>query len=142
MTRMAARLTIRLVVVLVLVAGSSAGAEQVRVDGMGRTQGWVVATDGGDLGFVDCQGRRSPLGSGRIESSTGRCPSSPAPLEMTGVIRSVDPVRRIVNAQDDAGRLRAFHVTDEVSRLDELQPGERIRATGPIDGQVTRITRP
>jgi hypothetical protein len=142
MPRMAARLTMLLVALLALVAGSTAGGEQLRVDGMGRTPGWVVAGDDGNLVFVDCQGRRSMLGSGRIESSASRCPVSPAPLDVTGIIRSVDPVRRIVNAQDDAGQLRTFHITEDVARLDEFRPGERIRATGPIDGQVTRITRP
>jgi hypothetical protein len=142
MPRMAVWLTMLLVALLALVAGSTAGGEQLRVDGMGRTQGWVVASDDGNLVFVDCQGRRSTLGSARIESSAGRCPVSPAPLEVIGVIRSIDPVRRIVNAQDDAGQLRTFHITEDVSRLDEFRPGERIRATGPIDGQVTRITRP
>jgi hypothetical protein len=139
---MAARLTMLLVALLALVAGSTAGGEQLRVDGMGRTPGWVVAGDDGNLVFVDCQGRRSMLGSARIESSASRCPVSPAPLDVTGIIRSVDPVRRIVNAQDDAGQLRTFHITEDVARLDEFRPGERIRATGPIDGQVTRITRP
>jgi len=56
--------------------------------------------------------------------------------------RLTTPVRRIVHAQDDTGRLRAFHITDDVSRFEELQPGDRIRVTGPIDGQATRITRP
>jgi len=142
MPRMAGWLTALLVALLALVAGSTAGGEQLRVDGMGRTQGWVVASDDGNLAFVDCQGRRSTLGTARIESSASRCPVAPAPLDMTGVIRSIDPVRRIVNAQDDAGPLRTFHITDDVSQLEELRPGERIRATGPIDGQATRITRP
>ena len=141
MPRMA-RLTMPLVALLALVAGSAAGAEQLRVDGMGRTPGWVVATEDGTLVFVDCQGRRSTLGSARIESSTSRCPVPPAPLDMTGVIRSIDPVRRIVRAQDDAGQRRTFHITEDVPRFDELRPGERIRVTGPIDGQVTRISRP
>jgi hypothetical protein len=139
---MAVRLMMLLVALLALGAGSTAGGEQLRVDGMGRTPGWVVAGDDGNLVFVDCQGRRSMLGSARIESSASRCPVSPAPLDVTGIIRSVDPVRRIVNAQDDAGQLRTFHITEDVARLDEFRPGERIRATGPIDGQVTRITRP
>ena len=109
---------------------------------MGRTPGWVVAIDGGDLGFVDCQGRRSPLGSARIESSTQRCPTPPAALDITGVVRSVDPIRRIVHAEEDTGRVRVFHITADVVRFEQLKVGERIRATGPIDGQVTRITSP
>jgi hypothetical protein len=130
------------VVLVAVAAGHPAAAEQERVDGMGRTRGWVVATDEGDLGFVDCQGRQSPLGNARIESSTTRCPTSPTPLDVTGVVRSVDAVRRIVHAQDDAGRVRVFHITDEVPRLEALKPGARIRATGPIDGQATGMTSP
>jgi hypothetical protein len=136
-----ARLTTLPVALFALLVGSTAGAEQERVDGMGRTRGWVVATDGGELGFVDCQGRRSMLGSARIESSTARCPTAPTPLEIAGVVRSVDAVRRIVYAEDDTGRLRAFHIPTDVPRLEELKPGERIQATGPIDGQITAIAR-
>jgi hypothetical protein len=141
MTGTATRLRTLRVAVLALLIGSTADAEQERVDGMGRTRGWVVATDGGELAFVDCQGRRSMLGNARIESSTARCPTPPTPLEMIGVVRSVDPARRIVHAEDDTGRVRAFHVVAEVPRLEDLKPGERIRATGPIDGQVAAIAR-
>jgi hypothetical protein len=142
MTRMLARLATLSLAVLAFLAEVPAGAEQERVDGMGRTQGWVVATEAGDLGFVDCRGQRSGLGGARVEPAAGRCPSTPPPFEMTGVVRTVDPVRRVVHAEDEAGHPRAFHVTHEVSSLEALQPGERIRATGPIDGQATRITRP
>jgi len=61
---------------------------------------------------------------------------------MTGVVRSVDPVRRIVHAEDETGRVSVFHITADVPRLEDLKPGQRIRATGPIDGQVTGITTP
>jgi hypothetical protein len=37
--------------------------------------------------------------------------------------------------------VRAFHLPHDVPRFEELNPGERIHASGPIDGQVTRITR-
>src|SRR5262245_249330 len=33
---------------IALLAGSPASGEQERVDGMGRTRGWVVATESGD----------------------------------------------------------------------------------------------
>jgi hypothetical protein len=130
------------VVLCALVAGSSVAAEQERVDGMGRTRGWVVATDSGDLGFVDCQGQRSPLGSARVESSAARCPTSPTRLDVTGVVRSVDPARRIVHAEDETGRVRVFHLTTDMPWREDLKPGQRIRATGPIDGQATAITTP
>jgi hypothetical protein len=124
-----------------LLVATMAGAEQERVDGMGRTRGWVVADDGGALAFVDCHGRRSDVGSARIEVASGRCPTPPMPQELTGVVRSVDPVRRIVHAEDHTGRLRAFHVPADVPRLEELNPGERIHASGPIEGQITGFTR-
>jgi hypothetical protein len=139
---MAARLTTMLLALLVLFIGDPTRAEQERVDGMGRTPGWVVATEAGELDFVDCQGQRSALGNARVESATRRCPSSPPAFHMTGVIRSVDPARRIVHAEDESGRARAFHVTHAVPSLDTFRPGERIRATGPIDGQVTQLDRP
>lgn len=139
---MSARLTTVLLALLALLAGCPAGAEQERVDGMGRTQGWVVATEAGDLVFIDCQGHRSALGSARVEVATRRCSPAPNPFEMTGVIRSVDPGRRIIRAEDEAGRSLIFHVTDAVPALETFQPGQRIRATGPIGGQVTQIDRP
>jgi hypothetical protein len=142
MTRMAACVTTLPVVLLACVPGAPVGAEQERVDGMGRTLGWVVARDSGDLDFVDCQGRRSPLGSARVEPSTKRCPVAPTPLDMTGIVRGIDPVGRIVRTEDNAGSLHTFYLSDNVPSLEQLKPGDRIRVTGPIDGQVTRITRP
>ena len=118
-----------------------AGAEQERVDGMGRTRGWVVADDGGELAFVDCHGRRSAVGSARVEAASGRCPTPPTPHELTAIVRRVDLIRRVVHAEDPTGRLRAFHVPADVPRLEELNPGERIHASGPIDGQLTGFTR-
>ena len=125
-----------------VLANGPADSEQERVDGMGRTRGWVVATEGGDLAFVDCQGRRSVLGSARVEPSATRCPASPTPVEVTGVVHSVDSVRRIVRAQEDTGRVRTFHVTPDVPWPAELKPGRPIRVTGPIDGQATGLTIP
>ena len=124
-----------------LLVATAAGAEQERVDGMGRTRGFIVANDGGALTFVDCHGRRSDVGSARIEMTRARCATPPMPHELTGVVRSVDPARRIVHTEDDTGRVRAFHVPADVPRLEELNPGERIHASGPIEGQITGFTR-
>ena len=133
--------TLSTVALFGLLVATVVGAEQERVDGMGRTRGWVVAGDGGILAFVDCHGRRSDVGSARIEAASGRCPTPPAPHEVAGIVRSVDPVRRIVHAEDDTGRVRAFHVPADVPRLEELNPGERFHASGPIEGQITGFTR-
>lgn len=141
MTRTTTRFATLSAALLALLVGATVGAEQERVDGMGRTRGWVVATDTGELGFVDCQGRRSPLGAARIEVSSQRCPAPPSPLEMTGVVRHVDLERRVVHAEDETARVHAFHITADVPRLEDLKPGERIQVTGPIAGQVTRFVR-
>ena len=53
---------------------------------------------------------------------------------ITGVIRRVDSERRIVRAADDAGRVRAFDLVIDVPRLEDLKPGERIQAIGPVEG--------
>jgi hypothetical protein len=142
-TPRAGRLSTPVLWLLVLVTAGAGSAEQVLVQGMGRTHGWLVATDDGALAFVDCQGRLfDALGGVRIEPSTGRCPSSPAPVEVTGVIHSVDAARRIVRAEDEGGRVHVFYVGDDRAALGDLRPGERIRAIGPVAGHASRITRP
>lgn len=128
---------------LVLGVFAAAGrAEQVMVRGMGRTQGWVVATDDGELGFVDCQGRQSRLGDARVEATTGRCRTSARPIEVIGVVRSIDPGPRILRAVDDAGRTHTLYVPDDAGPLEDFQAGERIQVTSPVAGQASRITRP
>jgi hypothetical protein len=128
---------------LVLGVFAAAGrAEQVMVRGMGRTQGWVVATDDGELGFVDCQGRQSRLGDARVEATTGRCRTSARPFEVTGVVRSIDPGLRILRAVDDAGHVHTLYVPEDAGRLEDLQAGERIHVTSPVAGQASRINRP
>ena len=128
---------------LVLCVFAGAGrAEQVMVRGMGRTQGWVVATDDGELGFVDCQGRQSRLGDARVEATTGRCLTSARPIEVTGVVRSIDPGLRILRAIDDTGHVHTLYVPEDAGPLADIQAGERIRVTSPVAGQASRISRP
>jgi hypothetical protein len=135
------RLTTLPMALFAVMTSSAVGAEQERVDGMGRTRGWVVASEAEGLGFVDCQGRHLPLGSARVESSSQRCPTSPTLFVLAGVVRSVDVVRRVVHAEDGAGRLQAFHVPAGVVTFDDLHAGDRIEVSGPIDGQATTIVR-
>src|SRR5262245_42297967 len=128
-----------------LVLGVFAGAgraEEVMVRGMGGTQGWVGATDDGELGFVDCQGRQSRLGDARVEATTGRCRTPARPIEVTGVVRSIDPGLRILRAVDDAGQVHTLYVPEDAGRLEDLQAAERIHVTGPVAGQASRINRP
>jgi hypothetical protein len=129
------------VVVLGIFAGAGR-AEQVMVRGMGRTQGWVVATDDGELGFVDCQGRHSRLGDARVEATTGRCQMSARPIEITGVVRSIDPGLRILRAVDDAGHVHTLYVPEDAGALENIHAGERIRVTSPVAGQASRISQP
>ena len=117
-------------------------AEQVMVSGMGRIQGWVVATDDGELGFVDCQGRRSRLGDARVEATTARCQISARPIEITGVVRSLDPDLRILRAVDGTGHVHTLYVPEDAGPLEDIRAGERIRVTSPVAGQASRISRP
>ena len=74
---------------------------------------------------------------GRRETSRSLAPAWTAwdgPVVITGVIRRVDSERRIVRAADDAGRVRAFDLVIDVPRLEDLKPGERIQAIGPVEG--------
>lgn len=132
-----------LAVGLVLGIFASAGrAEQMMVSGMGRTQGWVVATDDGELGFVDCQGRRSRLGDARVEATTARCQMLARPIEITGVVRSIDPGLRILRAVDDTGQAHTLYLPEDAGPLEDIHAGERIRVTSPVAGQASRISRP
>lgn len=128
------------VVVLGIFAGAGR-AEQVMVRGMGRTQGWVVATDDGELEFVDCQGRQSRLGDARVEATTGRCRMSARPIEIIGVVRSIDPGLRILRAVDDAGHVHTLYVPEDAGPLEDIHAGERIQVTSPVAGQAARISR-
>jgi hypothetical protein len=101
--------------------------EQVMVRGMGRTQGWVVATDDGELEFVDCQGRQSRLGDARIEATTGRCRMSARPIEIIGVVRSIDPGLRILRAVDDAGHVHTLYLPEDAGPLEDIHAGGESR---------------
>ncbi len=50
-------------------------AEELLVQGMGRTVGWVVATSDGKLAFRDCGGRLLSVRGGRIERAKRICPA-------------------------------------------------------------------
>jgi hypothetical protein len=132
-----------LAVGLVLSIFAGAGrADQMMVRGMGRTLGWVVATDDGELGFVDCQGHRSRLGDARVEATTERCRMPARPIETIGIVRSIDPGLRILRAVDDTGDVHTLYVPEEVGALDDIHVGERIRVTSLVAGQASRISRP
>ena len=51
-------------------------AEELLVQGMGRTVGWVVATSDGKLAFRDCGGRLLSVRGGRIERAKRICPAA------------------------------------------------------------------
>ncbi len=51
-------------------------AEELLVQGMGRTVGWVVATSDGQLAFRDCGGRLLRVRDGRIERAKRTCPAA------------------------------------------------------------------
>ena len=128
--------------VLLGIFAGAAQADQMLVRGMGRTLGWVVATDDGELRFVDCQGHQSRLGDARVEATTARCGMSARPIETIGIVRSIDPGLRILRAVDDSGHVHTLYVPEEVGPLEDIHVGERIRVTSLVAGQASRISRP
>ena len=67
---------------------------------------------------------------------------SARPIELTGVVRSIDPGLRILRAVDDAGHVHTLYVPEDAGPLEGIHAGERIRVTSPVAGQASRISRP
>lgn len=112
--------------------------------GMGRTLGWIVATEEGELRFRDCQGRLTTVRDGRVESTTRRCERIGDGVEVVGAVRALDPVARILLTEDSSGRVHGFYLEDAIfdaPSLLDVKPGQSVRVTGPVAGRATRIER-
>ena len=76
----------------------------------------------------------SRLGDARVEA-TARCRMSARPIEITGVVRSIDPGLRILRAVDDTGHVHTLYVPDDAGPLEDIHAGERIRVTSLVAGR-------
>jgi hypothetical protein len=119
-----------------------AGAEEALVRGMGRTTGWVVATEDGGLRFRDCQGQTSAIESARIEATTEHCRDNSRRIDLVGTLRRLDTAGRFVVETPD-GQLHSFYI--DTGRPDTpafagLAPGQGVRVTGPVAGRATGLT--
>jgi hypothetical protein len=126
----------------VVAAPLRAGAEELLVMGMGRSLGWLVASETGEVQFRDCQGQLTPAAGSRVEATPRRCAPTPSSVEAVGVVKSVDPVCRVLLVEDDSGRVHGFYVADDgpgAASLDRLTVGRRVRVTGPVPGRAARI---
>ncbi len=115
------------------------------IRGMGRTVGWVVATDRGEVRFRDCQGLLLGLEGGRVEAASGRCPGASRPVEVVGAVTRTDPVLRVLVVEEAPGRRHAFYVDPgrpDAPALADLRPGQIVRVTGPTVGRATAIGPP
>src|SRR5262245_19240041 len=59
----------------VLAGARGAGTEELLVMGMGRSLGWLVASETGEVQFRDCQGQLTASPGRRVEPTARRCPS-------------------------------------------------------------------
>jgi hypothetical protein len=129
----------------VLAGPPGAGAEELLVMGMGRSLGWLVASETGEVQFRDCQGQLTVNPGSRVEPTTRRCAAPPSGVEVVGIVKAVDPPRRVLLVEDGSGRVHGFYVGDEgggAASLDGLTVGRRIQVTGPVPGRAGRITQP
>jgi len=128
-----------------LIGPAGAGAEELRVVGMGRSLGWLVASETGEVQFRDCEGRLVAAADARVEPTTRRCAAPPSGVDVVGIARTVDPLRGVLLVEDGAGRVHGFYVGGEGSgtaALDGVAVGRQIRVTGPVPGRATRIAPP
>ena len=122
-----------------------AGAEEVLVQGMGRTVGWVVAAGAGELAFRDCRGGVSPITVGRLEATTERCSGAGSRVEVNGTVRGADLSGRLLVVEDAGGHIHRFYVAPSGTdgpALSEFASGDAVRVTGPVTGRATGIRRP
>jgi len=129
----------------VLAGTPGVGAEELLVMGMGRSLGWLVASEAGEVRFRDCQGRLTATPDGRVEPTTRRCAPPPSGVEVVGTVKAVDPLRRVLLVEDGSGRVHGFYVADDgagTASLDELTAGRRVQVTGPVPGRAARIAEP
>jgi hypothetical protein len=144
--RVGAAAAVALVTCLPGLAGPPrAGAEELLVMGMGRSLGWLVASETGEVQFRDCQGRLTATPDGRVEPTTRRCPGPPSGVEAVGIVKTVDPLGRVLLVEDGSGRVHGFYVADEgpgAPSLTGVMPGRQVRVTGPVPGRASRISLP
>jgi hypothetical protein len=122
-----------------------AGAEELLVMGMGRTLGWLVAGETGEVQFRDCLGGLSAAPGRRVEPTTRRCAPPPSGVAVEGIVKAVDPLRRVLLVEDASGRVHGFYVADDgpgAASLDGLAAGRRVQVTGPVPGRAARIAEP
>src|SRR3712207_3437348 len=83
-----------LMLAVLLAASSSVAAESLLRADSGEIVGWPAYDDEGKPTFVDCNGSMQAMAEGgSFEATDQRCPSDPAPFQMTGVVGGVEPER-------------------------------------------------
>jgi hypothetical protein len=132
-----------LTLVMVLGFAPAVGSEEALVRGMGRTTGWIVATEDGGVRFQDCRGQLSPIENARIEATTERCADASRRIDLVGTLRRLDGAGRVVVVETADGQLHSFYI--DTGRSDApafagLAPGQGVRVTGPVAGRATGLS--
>lgn len=114
--------------------------------------GW--AQPGGS--FLTCAKNPIPIGEGKIEQAQEKCPhnwafpflfgSRPSPFRVIGEVEGKDTVTNTLKLKETSGDTKSFYYlpTDLGSgaiSFNDIQIGEKITITGPMQGRADAITR-
>jgi hypothetical protein len=132
------RLVSSFVLVPMLLVPLLVAAEVNLVLGMGRSLGWVVATNDGTVRFRTCQGTLLDSPVSRSEPTSAHCPHPAAPVTLHDTIRAVDPAMSVPVSRVDDGTDSRFWVAPDYSG-DLPIAGARLTIRDRVTGHVTAI---
>ena len=101
--------------------------------------GWPVYDSAGRLGFTDCNGRSQALAGdgGGLKAAARKCPGRPAPFQLAGRVRSVEPALSRLTLEVDGGGRRVLYLgPDAAAAVGTLSPGTLVEVEGPVDGHA------
>jgi hypothetical protein len=130
-----------LMLAALLAAASPAIAESLLRADNGEMVGWPAYDGEGKLTFIDCRGDAHPLAEGgSFEATEQRCPSEPAPFQLTGMVGGVEPERSRLELREQSGATHMLYLSREAAEaLAKLAPDQAVTVEGPVTGFVRSV---
>jgi hypothetical protein len=130
-----------LMLAALLAAASPAIAESLLRADNGEMVGWPAYDGEGKLTFIDCRGDAHPLAEGgSFEATEQRCPSEPAPFELTGMVAGVVPERSRLELREQGGATHMHYLGREAAEaLAKLTPDQAVTVEGPVAGSAQSV---
>jgi hypothetical protein len=130
-----------LMLAVLLAAPLPAAAESLLRADSGEMVGWPTYDGDGKLTFVDCKGDAHALAEGgSFEATEQRCPSEPAPFQMTGMVGGVEPERSRLELREQSGATHMLYLSREAAEaLAKLVPDQAVTVEGPVAGFVRSV---